>query len=73
MINSSHNPILVTGVERSGSSIVAKILEICGAFTGSTSSMNENLQLKELQDFKQDIPFKPHKIKGDHNGHERDL
>ena len=25
------------------------------------------------QDFKQDIPFKPHKIKGDHNGHERDL
>jgi hypothetical protein len=41
-------PIFVTGVERSGASIVAKIFSMCGAYTGEVNVMQENKQLKEM-------------------------
>lgn len=43
-----HIPVFVTGVERSGSSIIAKILSICGAFTGAVDDMYENKNIKQL-------------------------
>lgn len=39
MINS---PTLITGIERSGSSLVARIINICGGFSGNTTGMLEN-------------------------------
>jgi len=45
-----YSPILVTGIERSGSSIVAKILHMCGAFTGNVSGMQENKRIKTYVD-----------------------
>ncbi len=36
------NPIFVTGIERSGSSIVAKIIRYSGAWTGIVNAMEEN-------------------------------
>lgn len=41
-----HNPIFITGIERSGSSIVAKIIASCGVFTGPVTEMQENKELK---------------------------
>lgn len=41
------SPIIITGVPRSGTSMVAGILQICGAFTGNVNQMFENKQLKE--------------------------
>jgi hypothetical protein len=43
-----NQPIFITGVERSGSTMIAKILDICGAFKGTTTTMYENIELKEL-------------------------
>lgn len=43
-----HPPVFVTGVERSGSSLIARIFQICGVVTGVTNNMLENLELKEL-------------------------
>jgi hypothetical protein len=43
-----NKPIFVTGVERSGSTIIAKIFELCGAHTGNISTMSENIGLKLL-------------------------
>jgi hypothetical protein len=45
-----NSPIFITGVERSGSSIVARIVNHCGAFTGSVTEMFENIQIKKLLD-----------------------
>jgi hypothetical protein len=44
------NPILITGIERSGSSMIAKILESCGAFAGKTTPMHENVEIKKIVD-----------------------
>jgi hypothetical protein len=44
------SPIFITGIERSGSSIVAKIIETCGAFAGMTTGMYENIEVKKLLD-----------------------
>lgn len=43
-----NQPIFITGVERSGSTLIAKVLDICGAFKGATSNMLENIELREL-------------------------
>jgi hypothetical protein len=43
-----NSPIFVTGVERSGNSIVARIISSCGAYTGRASEMMENDQLRHL-------------------------
>lgn len=45
-----HSPIFITGTKRSGSSMIAKILEICGVFTGEVSSMKESKVLSSLMD-----------------------
>jgi hypothetical protein len=42
------DPILITGIERSGSSIVAKIIHMCGAFRGNVNEMQENRHIKEF-------------------------
>jgi hypothetical protein len=46
----SDNPIFITGIERSGSSIIARIVNHCGAFSGRTSEMYENLEIGKLLD-----------------------
>ena len=50
ILNNIHSPIFVTGVERSGSSIIARIISLCGAFTGLTTEMYENIEVKKLLD-----------------------
>lgn len=45
-----NQPIFVTGVERSGSSLIAKIFDICHAHTGAVSTMYENMGVKLLMD-----------------------
>ena len=45
-----HSPIFVTGIERSGSSIVGKIINLSGAFAGNITDMYENIQIKKLLD-----------------------
>lgn len=37
-----NNPILITGVERSGSTLIAKILDLCGVWSGYCNNMFEN-------------------------------
>lgn len=48
MKDNKNIPIIVTGIERSGSSIIARILSMCGAFTGNVSTMYENKAVKDL-------------------------
>jgi hypothetical protein len=43
-----NNPIFITGIERSGSTIVAKVVNHCGAFAGKTTEMLENIDIKHL-------------------------
>lgn len=45
-----NQPIFVTGIERSGSTLIAKILDICGVFTGSTSTMYEHYGMNAMMD-----------------------
>jgi len=45
-----NSPIFVTGIERSGNSIVAKIIGSCEVFTGQTTEMCENIEIKKLLD-----------------------
>lgn len=37
-----HDPILITGVERSGSTLIARILDLCGVWSGACNNMMEN-------------------------------
>lgn len=37
-----NNPILITGVERSGSTLIARILDLCGVWSGYCNNMFEN-------------------------------
>jgi len=41
-------PVFVTGIERSGSSIIARILSLCGGFTGDVNNMYRNIKIGEL-------------------------
>jgi len=43
-----HSPIFITGIERSGSTIIAKIIQSCGVWTGQTTEMLENTVMKRL-------------------------
>jgi hypothetical protein len=45
-----NQPIFVTGIERSGTSLIAKIFSICGTFTGDVSTMYENYVLTLMMD-----------------------
>jgi len=42
--------IFITGAERSGSTLIARIFDICGVFKGVTTSMYENVEMKNLCD-----------------------
>lgn len=44
----SKSPILLTGVQRSGTSILARILSLCNVYTGESNTMYENKQLLDL-------------------------
>lgn len=46
----SDSPIFVTGIERSGTSVVAGMLKLCGVWAGSISKMQENRALSALVD-----------------------
>jgi len=46
----NNQPILVTGIERSGSSIIAKIIAMCGANIGDVSEMMEQKTIKNIID-----------------------
>lgn len=43
-------PIFITGVERSGSTLVAKILDISKVFSGKCNNMFENKAVQELME-----------------------
>jgi hypothetical protein len=47
-IDKVNTPVLVTGIERSGASMVARIISLCGVFTGDVSNMRENVKIKDL-------------------------
>ncbi|MFA5935010.1 MAG: sulfotransferase [Candidatus Paceibacterota bacterium] len=47
----AYSPILITGIERSGSSIVAKIINKCGAYSGVVNEMHENVSIKAVVDW----------------------
>jgi len=49
-LTKSYNPIFVTGIERSGTSIVARILRSCGAHVGKVSPRYENTRIREYVD-----------------------
>lgn len=42
------NPIFITGIQRSGSSIIAKIIQECGVHFGQCSSMMENIEINKI-------------------------
>lgn len=44
------SPIFITGIERSGSSIVAHMIAMCGVWTGTVTEMCENIYIKQLVD-----------------------
>ena len=39
------SPILVTGIPRSGTSVIAQVLCECGAFVGNVTKMQENIEI----------------------------
>lgn len=41
------SPIIITGIPRSGTSMIAGIINMCGAFMGDVNNMYENKELKE--------------------------
>jgi hypothetical protein len=43
-----HNPILITGAERSGSTFIARILDMCGVWSGNCNNMFENEMITSL-------------------------
>ena len=47
-MNKNLEPILVTGVERSGSTLIAKILDLCGVQSGRCNGMFEHIMLTEF-------------------------
>ena len=47
-IDKLNTPVLVTGIERSGASMVARIISLCGVFSGEVSNMRENVKIKTL-------------------------
>jgi len=43
-------PIFITGIQRSGASLVARIIQMAGAWGGECNNMYENNRLRELMD-----------------------
>jgi hypothetical protein len=46
----TYSPVFITGVERSGSSVVGRIISMCGAFSGEVTGMCENVRIKKYVD-----------------------
>ena len=46
----TNSPILITGIERSGISIIARIVSTCDVFTGTCTDMTENIKVKKCMD-----------------------
>lgn len=50
--------ILITGVERSGSTLISRVLQLCEANAGQTNKMRENLALRSLtQNYLNSVSF----------------
>jgi hypothetical protein len=47
-VDTLNSPILITGVQRSGASIIARIIAMSGVYSGRTSEMLENDFIKDL-------------------------
>jgi hypothetical protein len=43
-----HNPILITGIPRSGASMIAAAFKVCGAFNGNVDKMQMNCNISDL-------------------------
>jgi hypothetical protein len=61
-------PVFITGVERSGSALVARVLSMSGVFTGTVSSMYENCYINVamnslLRDYRNGLFTNPRKVK----------
>ncbi len=41
------NPIFITGAPRSGKTLIAGVLDICGVFSGATDGMLENIHVRD--------------------------
>jgi hypothetical protein len=51
------NPILITGAERSGSTLIARILDMCGVFSGNCNKMYESKSIHAFhKPFKEKTP-----------------
>jgi hypothetical protein len=48
MMRLEHNPILITGAERSGATLIAKILDLCGVHSGRCNGMFEHTIITEF-------------------------
>jgi hypothetical protein len=48
MKSNSNTPIFITGAERSGSSFIARILNLSGAYVGNRNKMYENIELNKI-------------------------
>jgi hypothetical protein len=48
MTDRQNTPVFVSGIERSGSSIIARIISLCGAFAGEVTPMQENIRIKQF-------------------------
>lgn len=44
----NNQPIFITGADRSGSSLIARIFQICGATTGVVTNMYENVEMRNI-------------------------
>lgn len=42
-----NQPIFITGAERSGSTLIAKAMQLCTVFKGTTTNMLENIKVKD--------------------------
>ena len=53
-----HNPILITGAERSGSTMIARILDLCGVSSGNCNGMYEHITITEFnREYLKAFPF----------------
>lgn len=46
-VTNNINPILITGAERSGSTLIARILDMCGVWSGHCNKMFENIKIMQ--------------------------
>jgi hypothetical protein len=53
-----YDPIFITGVERSGSTLIARILDACGVHSGYCNGMFEHVTITEFNnDYLKNFPF----------------